>query len=118
LSLDSSFAEKLGNRKKNYYRLVWEGADLEKRERAFSVLYHSRMTPEQANRMSGARPGTHSELIEILITKTPGSVLQATYVSTPTSDAALPQVPDLIQKINFLGFLATVEGSGITHGVP
>lgn len=126
----------LGNVEKNYYYLVWESKNSEGKWVANRVLVHASLEPQHATRLPGlestwgsepaadrtpepsepsAEPRVDEngpELIDVLISPAQFASLTSVYVAKPTPDPLLAQVPDVVSKINALGYLARALGTG------
>ena len=104
-----ALAADMGNVKRNYYRLVWQGTDVDGKPKAFQTLVHEGMRTDQTPRLNGIGTATRQRLVDVLVADDENTVLHSVYVSTPVANPLLEQVPDVLKKVDFLGFVATVR---------
>jgi hypothetical protein len=109
LAARTDLSTDMGNVGRDYYRLVWQGTDGDGKPKAFQLLVHEGRRPDQTTRLNGITTGSRQRLIDILVADDEQSVLHSVYVSTPVANPLLEQIPDVLKKVDVLGFVATVR---------
>lgn len=131
-----NIAALLGNVEKNYYYFVWQSEGSDGKPVINRALVHRNLEPQRAARLPGidsswpqstgaelktpepAAPPREqpvndggAELFDVLLTDATRASLTSVYVFTPTPDPIQTQLPDVVSKLNILGFLAKTEGA-------
>lgn len=133
MAKEPSIATLIGNVNKNYYSLVWQSTGPDGKDVINRVLVHAGLPAQQSSRLpgieshwqlAGTAPLTEPqatsaridnvgpEVLDILLTDARSAKLTSAYVFTPTPDPLMTQLPDVVSKLNIVGFLATGAGTG------
>jgi hypothetical protein len=135
LAKDAKVGPLLGNVSENYYNIVWLSPGADGKDAINRVLVHAGLSPQHAARLPGLEshwpppPNTTAaapdlpdkvafidengpELLDVLLTDARSARLASAYVFTPTANPLLTQLPDVVSKVNPLGFLAAQAGTG------
>jgi hypothetical protein len=131
----------LGNIGRDYYNFIWESTNADGKAIINRVLVHRDLEPQHASRLPGlsydAVPPAAEQLVEeakqplpaepqpqtpvsgggpylfdLLLSTAAVASLSSVYVTTPAADPLLAQLPDVVARVNVLGFVAKAAGTG------
>lgn len=123
----------LGDTRRNYYSLVWADAGDDGKPVVRRLLVHQGLSPQHAMQLPGlkstwpADAGTTPEssppaargitsggarqMLDVYLTDARSASLTSTYVLTPVENPLTAQLPDVVAKLNVLGFLGSALGT-------
>src|SRR5262249_52015086 len=105
-----ALCEAVGNASRNYYNFVWAGTDKDNKPVVNRLLVNASLKPEHATDLPsihGAvdKASSAPRLIDIFLARTKETTVRSIYTSTENPNELLTQLPDVVQKINLIGFL-------------
>lgn len=132
LGNDATVKPLLGVTNRDYYNLVWVAEGDDGKQVVRRLLVHKGLPPQHASQLPGLRTkwpavsnstpqdppsplgftkGGGAQLLDVYLTDATRASLTSTYVFTPVRNPLVTQLPDVIGKLNVLGFLGSAAGT-------